>query len=89
MSKLSRRKFIQSGILGAIGLFLLDVFWFEKYVIDWNYFDISKTQDDKVKVIQISDLHFGKLRSSHKSIAEKINKLQPDLIFLTGDSVNK
>jgi len=89
MSKLSRRKFIKRGILAALGLFLLDAFWFEKYVIDWNYFDISKPQDHKIKVIQISDLHFGKLRSSHKSIAEKINKLQPDLIFLTGDSVNK
>ncbi|HET8885942.1 MAG TPA: metallophosphoesterase [Salinimicrobium sp.] len=89
MKKISRRKFIQSGILASIGLILLDSLWFEKYVIDWNYFDISKGTKPKVKIIQISDLHLDSIRSFHRSIAEKINNLQPDFIFITGDSVDK
>lgn len=89
MSKISRRKFVKGSILTGIGLILLDSLWFEKYVIDWNYFDISKTGQDKVKIIQISDLHFDKLRYFHKSIAKKINSKKPDLIFITGDSVDK
>ena len=67
----------------------MDSLWFEKYVIDWNYFDISKSGEDKVRIIQISDLHFDQLRYFHKSIAKKINLTKPDLIFITGDSVDK
>ena len=86
---LTRRKFIKKGIIASIGLVLLDSLWFEKYVIDWNYFDISKSEKDKIKIIQISVLHFDQLRYFHKSIAEKINSINPDLIFITGDSVDK
>ena len=89
MMNLTRRKFIKRGILSSIGLILLDSIWFEKYVIDWNYFDISKSGKNKIKIIQISDLHFDQLRYFHKSIAKKINSIKPDLIFITGDSVDK
>jgi hypothetical protein len=89
MKRLTRRKFVKGSILTAVGLVLLDSLWFEKYVIDWNYFDISKSENNKVKIIQISDLHFDKLRYFHKSIAKKINSKKPDLIFITGDSLDK
>lgn len=89
MTNLTRRKFIKGGVLASIGLVLIDSLWFEKYIIDWNYFDISKSEEDKIKIIQISDLHFDQLRYFHKSIAKKINLLKPDLIFITGDSVDK
>ena len=89
MINLTRRKFIKRGILASIGLVLLDSLWFEKYVIDWNYFDISKSEKNKIKIIQISDLHFDQLRYFHKSIAKKINAIKPDLIFITGDTVDK
>ncbi|MCE7992912.1 MAG: metallophosphoesterase [Roseivirga sp.] len=89
MKKLSRRKLIKRGILATIGLIVLDTLWFEKYVIDWNYYDISKPGRDKVRIVQISDLHMDKLRSFHKSIARKINQKKPDLLFITGDSVDK
>lgn len=68
---------------------LLDSFWFEKYVVDWNYYDISTSEEKKIKIIQLSDLHIDKFRSIHKSIARKINKLNPDLLVITGDSVDK
>lgn len=89
MTNLTRRKFIQRGVLASIGLVILDSLWFEKYVIDWNYFDISKSEKDKIKIIQISDLHFDQLRYFHKSIAKKINTINSDLIFITGDSIDQ
>ncbi|PHS06375.1 MAG: metallophosphoesterase [Kordia sp.] len=89
MTNLTRRSFIKNGILASFGLVLLDSFWFEKYVIDWTYFDISKYEKNKIKIIQITDLHFDELKNFHKSIAKKINLLKPDLIFITGDSVDK
>ena len=85
---LNRRKLLKRGILASIGLLLLDSLWFEKYVFDWNYYDISKTKD-KIKIIQITDLHFDRLRYFNKSIANKINLLKPDLVFITGDSVDQ
>ncbi|MDO6739440.1 metallophosphoesterase [Wenyingzhuangia sp. 2_MG-2023] len=89
MSILTRRKFIKTGILSTIGLIVLDSLWFEKYVIEWNHFDISKSNKNKIKIIQISDLHFDKLRYFHMSIAKKINSKKPDIVFITGDSVDK
>lgn len=74
--------------MALLGLLLLDSFWFEKYIIEWNHFDISKGNDGKIKIIQISDLHFDELRSFHRSIAQKINLLQPDLLVFTGDTVD-
>jgi len=89
MTNLTRRKFIKRGVLASMGLVLLDSFWFEKYVIDWTYFNISKSKNNTIKIIQITDLHFNDLKSFHKSIAKKINSLKPDLVFITGDSVDK
>lgn len=88
MKKITRRKFIKKVIFAIIGLFLLDTLWFEKYIIEWNYFDISKNKKNRIKIIQISDLHINSLHSFHRSIAKKINSIKPDLIFITGDSVN-
>lgn len=88
MTNIKRRKFIVKGLLAAIGFILFDLFWFEKYVIDWNHFDISKSDKTKIKIIQITDLHFKELKYFHKSIAKKINSIQPDLICITGDSVD-
>jgi hypothetical protein len=51
MTNLTRRKFIKRGILASIGFVLLDALWFEKYVIDWNYFDIAKSKNNKIKII--------------------------------------
>lgn len=72
--KLSRRSFIKRSILASIGLVLLDAFWFEKYVIDWNYFDISEGKQTKIKFIQLSDLHIDNVKSFHKTIAKKLTK---------------
>ena len=87
MTQLTRRGFIKRVVFGVIGIILLDSLWFEKYIIDWNYFDISEGQN-KLKIIQISDLHIKEVRSFHKSIAKKINDLNPDYVFITGDSLD-
>ncbi len=43
-----------------------------------------------LKVVHISDLHYGKVINKKRveTLVEKINVLEPDLIFLTGDLLN-
>lgn len=85
---LSRRKFVSRFFLGALGLFLLDLFWFEKYFIQWNRFDISNNPSERIKIIQLTDLHLDEIKYFHKSIAKRINKENPDFLVITGDSIN-
>ncbi len=88
MTIISRRKFIKRSILASISIFLLDIFWFEKAIVKWNKFDISNRKDRKITAVQLSDLHLKSVNNTHKSIAEKINKLNPDLVFITGDAID-
>lgn len=74
--------------IGVIGLLLLDIFWFEKYIIRWPEYDISDSDTGRIKLIQLSDLHIEEVKSFHRSIAKRINKEKPDLLLITGDSVN-
>ena len=42
----------------------------------------------KLKVIQISDLHINSMGIKEKRLVSLINKISPDLIFITGDFVS-
>ncbi|MBT8291841.1 MAG: metallophosphoesterase, partial [Eudoraea sp.] len=85
--KLNRRSFIIKFFFALMGLFFFDILWFEKYVIQWTTYDLSKSEN-KIKIVQLTDLHINELKSFHKAIAKRINKELPDFICITGDSVN-
>jgi predicted MPP superfamily phosphohydrolase len=74
--------------LGLFGIILTDAFWFERYIIQWTSFDLSEGEKERVKVIQLTDLHMKSLSSFHIAIAQRINNEKPDLLFFTGDSIN-
>ena len=87
---IGRRSFIKRFILGLtalIGLTALDAFWFEKYIIDWTEFDLSEQNNVPISIIQLSDIHLKEINFSLKSIAEKVNSLNPDILLFTGDTV--
>ncbi|MGB5782517.1 MAG: metallophosphoesterase, partial [Eudoraea sp.] len=86
--KMNRRNFIIRSFFALLGLFLFDIFWFEKYVIQWTTYDLSNSEN-KIKIVHLTDLHINELKSFHKAIAKKINQELPDLICITGDSVNR
>ena len=85
--KMNRRNFIIKFFIALLGLFIFDIFWFAKYVIQWTTYDLSNSES-KIKIVQLTDLHINKLKSFHKAIANEINQELPDLICITGDSVN-
>ena len=85
---MNRRSFIIKFFFGATALAFLDAFWFERYIIDWEEFDISEDAIPKIKTVQLSDLHLNSIKSFHNNITERINSEKPDVLFITGDSVN-
>ncbi|HEX2208551.1 MAG TPA: metallophosphoesterase, partial [Longimicrobium sp.] len=42
-----------------------------------------------VRIVQITDLHLQSVGRMHRRIAEKVRRLRPDLIVITGDSVDR
>ncbi len=84
----TRRNFFLKLVLGLLGIVFTDAIWFERYIIQWTSFDLSEGEKERIKVIQLTDLHMKSLAYFHKSIAARINREQPDLLFFTGDSIN-
>lgn len=87
--KFDRRSFIGKLFVGIIGLVVLDAYWLEPYLTEWTEFDLSGDNTDKIKSIHLTDMHIRSSGAYHRSIAKKINKEKPDVIFLTGDTINQ
>ncbi len=87
--KLNRRHFILKLILGSVGFATIDSYWLETNFIEWTEHDISETESNKIKAIHLTDLHLHDIKWVHKTIARRINKERPDVIFFTGDSIER
>ena len=87
--KLNRRQFILKIVLGSVSFVVLDSFWLETNFIEWTEHDISETGSHKIKAVHLTDLHLHSIKSVHESIADRINKERPDVIFFTGDSIER
>ncbi len=87
--KVSRRSFLLKIFFGIVGVLFFDAFWFERFILEWNIFNISNNEENKLKAIQLSDLHLEKIKSCSPFFAERINKEQPDVLFLTGDTITR
>lgn len=88
---ITRRKFIQSGLLITTGVVLTDAFWIERFFIETNEFYMGSATKDttNIKVVQISDLHLQSINYQITQLANKLNRLHPDLILITGDAIDK
>ncbi|KAF3890060.1 MULTISPECIES: metallophosphoesterase [Nostocales] len=67
------------------------------FVIEPNRFVIARYQIERqfaphknsFKMVQISDLHLKQFNSRAQHIAEQVNKLNPNVVLFTGDSIDK
>jgi predicted MPP superfamily phosphohydrolase len=91
--QMSRRRFVQGGLLGAAGLALysgeIARHWIDVRRIDIRLRGLHGAFDG-LRIAQLSDIHLDEFTEPfflRRAIAE-INRLQPDLIFLTGDFVS-
>lgn len=82
--------FLGTIAVGAAGLLLLDALVLEKYFFKVKVFDIgTKGRSKKLKLVLLTDLHIKKsLLPHYRKLAAKVNQLQPDIIMITGDTLD-
>ena len=93
-TKKKRKKslFILLTITISLGLLILYAF-----IIEPNRFVVTRYQlnqqfaskNNSFKFVQISDLHLKQFNSRAQRIAEQVNKLKPNVVLFTGDSIDK
>lgn len=79
-------------IVLAVLVALLGVYaaWVEPNWIDVSINDIrSSTSGDRIRVIQISDLHIQNFGRREQDVANRVRELKPDLVILSGDVIDR
>ncbi len=94
ITKKKRRKclFILLGITVNFCLLILYAF-----MIEPNRFVVTRHQlnqqfasnNNSFKIVQVSDLHLKQFNNRAQRIAEQVNKLNPNVVVFTGDSIDK
>ncbi len=89
--KFSRRKFIKWFAFGVPVAMAFDAFIFERFFVETSRHilnDIAKSAN-KIYLLQVSDLHLQTFDYKAKLLVAKINRLKPNVILFTGDSIDK
>lgn len=86
---ISRRRLI-AGIVGAavVGT-AADAFAIEPRRVDVTRHRIGASGGKAARIVQLSDLHLPAVGRHEELIAERVAALRPDLILLTGDSIDR
>lgn len=77
-------------LIGTLLLFVL-VCWGNKQIVVSTYFYGTKEADEadnRVRIVQVSDLHNARFGRNNARLIQKISDLNPDLIVITGDFVD-
>lgn len=83
------RKIIIYTILSLIIVFCIGEIVFSKYYFEVTYYNIvSQSIEQKIRILQISDLHNSQFENDSETFFDAIKNLKPDLIILTGDLIN-
>jgi len=88
----SRRDFFKTGVAGAAGLALysgeIARHWIEVTQRDF-FLKSLPAAFDGLRIAQISDIHMDEFTEPFflRQVVQKINRLRPDAVFLTGDFV--
>ena len=67
---------------------LIMFFYYENNVLEITPFKIKCNIKNNIRIIHLSDIHSKEFGINNRRLIRKINKLNPDLIFVTGDLIN-
>src|SRR5580658_9392735 len=91
--RMSRRRLLTGGLLGAAGLALysgeIARHWIEVSRIDIRLRGLPASFDG-LRIAQLSDIHMDEYTEPFflRHAIQEVNRLQPDLVLLTGDFVS-
>jgi predicted MPP superfamily phosphohydrolase len=86
--KISRKKFIISASGLLTSAFLFDSLWYEQYFFEENHYSLRGKGNNPLKILQLSDLHLTSIGRTMKKLAKRVTSISPDLIIITGDSID-
>jgi predicted MPP superfamily phosphohydrolase len=90
----SRRRFLKAGLYGAAALALyaseLERHWTEVTLLDIALPGLPRAFDG-MRIAQLSDIHLDQFTEPFylRHVVRKVNQMQPDAVFLTGDYVSE
>ena len=92
MWKIRKKRYILLFIVTFLALLAIYAFSIEPSLLVVSRYRLNPelaTNQDSLKIVQISDLHLKKFNHRTQQIVEQVNQLHPDIIVLTGDSIDK
>lgn len=90
---ISRRRFLTSGLLGGAGLAFyageIERHWIDVKPVDLHLPTLPEAFDG-FNIVQLSDIHLDEFTEPFmlRQAIDRINRLQPDMVLLTGDYVS-
>ena len=92
------RKGVKKALIAAIAAFLavvtmfsavIGVSYVENRQFKESFYSVSSLKvNNKIRIVQISDLHNCTYGDDNATLIDRVTKLDPDIILLTGDSVD-
>jgi hypothetical protein len=90
---IGRRRFLQAGLCGAAGVVLYPG------EIERHWIDVTHHESvlpglapgmNGMRIVQLSDIHLDEYTEPYflRQVVDRVNRLQPDAVFLTGDFVS-
>ncbi|WP_420130198.1 metallophosphoesterase [Longimicrobium sp.] len=89
---MNRRRFVALAGGGAVAALAGDAWLIEPGRVQFTHHAVNaRTSPEQraVRFVQLTDLHLQQVGRMHRRIAVEINRLAPDFIVLTGDSVDR
>src|SRR5687767_5691950 len=89
-SRLTRRQWIAAASAGAVAIAAGDAFLIEPNVVTISRHRIGDPTGTGplARIVQITDLHLRAIGAHERRIAATVLALRPDVILITGDSVD-
>jgi predicted MPP superfamily phosphohydrolase len=90
--RMSRRRFVVLAGGGAAAALAGDAWLIEPRRVQFTHHAVNartSAEQRAVRFVQLTDLHLRQVGRMHRRIAAEVNRLAPDFIVLTGDSVDR
>lgn len=90
---IGRRRFLQAGLCGAAGVVLypgeIERHWIDVTHREFHLPGLSPGMNG-MRIVQLSDIHLDEYTEPYflRQVVDRVNRLQPDAVFLTGDFVS-